>query len=309
MPKKIAILMCTYNGERFISEQLDSIQRQTHHDWALYISDDGSTDKTLEIIRSWAIANSFQDRVRVFDGPRQGFANNFLSLTANQEIEADIFFWADQDDIWLRDKIDRTLGFFIDKNPETPILYCGRTILVDVDNVQYGLSPLQNKYPPSFGNALVQSLAGGNTMAFNSKARELITLACGSDIPSHDWWAYLAVSGHGGTVIYDPEPGLRYRQHGQNMIGSNLSIKAKFQRLVILANGFYKARMNKNIKTLLLHKDILNENNSIILDKFLSLRESNNIIKKLFALNKLKIRRQHAYITIALTIAFLFKRL
>jgi glycosyltransferase involved in cell wall biosynthesis len=306
---KIAIFMSTYNGERFILDQLDSILNQTYVDWTLHISDDRSTDKTLEIVNSWIEKNSFQGKVKIYCGPKLGFANNFLSLTVNQEIEADLFFWADQDDIWLADKIERTIGFFQDKDPASPILYCGRTILVDADNVQYGLSPLQNKFPPSFGNALVQSLAGGNTMAFNAKARELIGLAFKSDIPSHDWWAYLIVIGNGGTVFYDPKPTIRYRQHGHNMIGSNLTLKAKFQRFIILANGFYKARMDKNIKVLLANKRFLSDSNSMILNKFLELRKSKNIFKKILALNNLKIRRQHTSLTIALTVAFLLKRL
>lgn len=309
MNKQIAILMSTYNGERFILEQLDSIKRQTLTDWRLYVSDDGSGDGTLGIIESWVAKNSYRDRVRIYAGPKLGFANNFMSLTANREIEADVFFWADQDDIWLSDKLERTMGFFADKDPKTPALYCGRTILVDSDNVEYGLSPLQNKYPPSFGNALVQSLGGGNTMAFNPKARELIALALGYVIPSHDWWAYMIVSGQGGTVMYDPEPTLRYRQHGKNMIGSNLSMMAKLRRFIFLMKGAYKVWIDNNLKILIPNKGLLTNKNQIILDEFIKGRESNNFLKKLFLLNKLNIRRQHKYITIALNIAFLIKKL
>jgi glycosyltransferase involved in cell wall biosynthesis len=301
--------MCTYNGEKFILDQLDSIKIQSYTGWKLYISDDGSTDKTLEIINSWVSENAYHDRVRICAGPKLGFANNFLFLAAKEEIEADIFFWADQDDIWLFDKIDRTLKFFGEKDPKTAVLYCGRTILVDVGNVQFGLSPLQNKYPPSFGNALVQSLGGGNTMAFNASARQLIALAFGSEVPSHDWWAYLAIIGHGGSVVYDPEPSLRYRQHGQNMIGSNLSLKAKFQRFIILANGFYRARMDKNINELLFHKNLLSKDNYLILKQFLKSRKSINIFSKIFVLRKLQIYRQHTVLTLALNIAFLFNKL
>lgn len=306
---KIAILMTSYNGEKYISEQLESIQKQTHADWKLYVSDDGSTDKTLDIIESWVIKNSFQDRVKIYVGPKQGFASNFLTLTANREIEADLFFWCDQDDVWHFDKIERTIGFFTDGERNQPVLYCSRTVLVDSENVEYGLSPLQNKYPPSFGNALVQSPGGGNTMAFNAKARELISLALGHEIASHDWWAYLVVSGQEGKVIYDPRPSLRYRQHGQNLSGSNLGFRAKFKRFTILINGVYRDIMDKNLNTLLLNKNILTESNSYILDEFLKARNSNNIFKKMFTLHKLNIRRQQTYLTFILTIAFMIKRL
>jgi glycosyltransferase involved in cell wall biosynthesis len=306
---KIAILLCSYNGERFILEQLKSIQEQSYTDWSLYVSDDGSTDNTLGLIESWVIENSFQDRVHFFVGPKLGFANNFLSLAANRKIEADLFFWADQDDIWHFDKLERTIEVFRHQDAANPILYCGRTILVDSKNVKYGLSPLQNKYPPSFGNALVQSLGGGNTMAFNVKARELIALAFGSEVPSHDWWAYLIVSGSGGTVIYDPEPRLRYRQHATNMIGSNKSLKAKFQRVYILFNGSYRVKIDKNLNLILLNKSLLSKDNLQILNEFLKARESNNIFNKIFTFKRLRIRRQHMHITLALEIAFLIKKL
>ena len=96
----VCILMGTYNGQAFLAEQLLSIENQSHKDWRLVISDDGSTDDTL------AIAKTFQekwgkDRIEIRLGPKQGFCKNFLNLACDSTIKADFYAFADQDDIWM----------------------------------------------------------------------------------------------------------------------------------------------------------------------------------------------------------------
>jgi glycosyltransferase involved in cell wall biosynthesis len=306
---KIAILLCAYNGEKYILEQLDSIKNQTYSDWKLYISDDSSTDDTVNVIYSWIKDNNYFDKVKIYAGPNLGFANNFLFLTSNKEIEADLLFWADQDDIWLPEKVSKVIEIILAQDNKLPVLYCGRTILIDQNNVQYGLSPLQNKYIPSFGNALLQSLGGGNTMAFNSQARDLISLGYKHEMPSHDWWAYLIVSGNGGCVIYDDVPFIRYRQHENNIIGSNFKFGAKVERFTLILKGLHKVRINKNIKVLLLNSNYLTGYNCCLLKDFISIRNSFNFIKKIFLFKKYKIRRQNDLLTFILLISFMFNKL
>ena len=91
-----------------------------------------------------------------------------------------------------------------------------------------GASPLFRR-PPSFGNALAQNLASGNTMVFNDAARRLLVEAerAGARPAFHDWWAYLLVTGCGGTVRYDPHPSVRYRQHGCNQVGANVDLRSR----------------------------------------------------------------------------------
>ena len=90
-----------------------------------------------------------------------------------------------------------------------------------IDERSYGLSPLFTR-PPAFQNALVQSLGGGNTMVFNRAAKKILQEAAAIDVVLHDWWVYQLVSAAGGMVHYDPRPMLKYRQHSDNLIGSNL---------------------------------------------------------------------------------------
>ncbi|MDR1313815.1 MAG: glycosyltransferase, partial [Deltaproteobacteria bacterium] len=171
--RRLAILMGTYNGARHLREQLGSIALQDHPDWTLAASDDGSTDDTLEILSEFGKKHS-KEKLQIVNGPGRGFCRNFLSLADRDDLDADYFAWADQDDIWPRDKLTRALGLLAPYGQKTPALYCGRTAIVDENNNLRGFSPLRSSPPPEFKNALVQSLAGGNTMVFNCAARELI---------------------------------------------------------------------------------------------------------------------------------------
>lgn len=173
----VAILMGTKNGGRFLAEQLDSLEAQTHNNWVLIASDDGSTDDTIKILRDcqakWPVG-----RLIIKDGPKRGFCINFLSLACDPDIEADYYAFCDQDDVWLPNKLSVAIKHIraneLDApNNSIPFLYCSRTIHVAENLRRNGRSPLF-VFPPSFRNALVQSLAGGNTMVFNHQAKVLL---------------------------------------------------------------------------------------------------------------------------------------
>lgn len=232
--RHVAILLCTYNGEKYIREQVESIIAQTHTDWSLWVSDDGSQDRTLNIIRE--CMQSCAQPLHIRRGPSVNSSRNFMSLIYAEDIQADYFAFSDQDDIWHPDKIARALKWHALVSDDLPNLYGGRTHLVDADGVSMGESPLFAR-TPCFANALVQSIAGGNTMVMNRKARELLCAVKDVDVVSHDWWAYILVSGAGGHVYYDPVPSLDYRQHGGNLVGSNMGWQARFLRIRLLMQG------------------------------------------------------------------------
>jgi glycosyltransferase involved in cell wall biosynthesis len=232
----VAILMGTYNGARFLSEQLASLARQKHRNWTLHVSDDGSEDDTLELLEaersSWG-----HERLKVRQGPRRGFVANFLALACNEEVQADCFAWCDQDDIWCDDKLEVALNWLKSIPEATPALYCGRTEMICESGLYGGHSPLFTR-PPHFANALVQSIAGGNTMVFNQAARALLQEAGANlAVPSHDWWAYQLVSGAGGVIHYDPVPKVLYRQHDENLVGANSSWAARLVRMRMVFSG------------------------------------------------------------------------
>ena len=236
----VAVLMCTYDGAPFLAEQLSSFEQQTHRNWTLHVSDDGSKDGTLELLQAFK-AQCGAGRLHVVEGPQRGFVANFLSLTCRTDIQADFYAWSDQDDVWKRDKLQRALVWLQTIPRHTPALYCGRTELICESGQVCGRSP-KFCLAPHFSNALVQNIGGGNTMVFNQAARALLQEAGDSrSVPSHDWWAYQLISGAGGVVHYDPEPMVLYRQHAENLVGSNSSWAARALRIRMIFQGrFYE---------------------------------------------------------------------
>lgn len=235
----VAILLCTYRGENYLPRQLETITIQTHRRWCLYVSDDGSDDRTLPLLRAFRRRHGGQ-RVHLFEGPRQGFAANFFSLIARAEVDADYVTFTDQDDEWDERKLERALSALSRIPAEVPALYGSSSLLIDGDGRSIGRSRIF-KRAPGFANALVQNMVTGNTMVLNRAALELLRRA-GTNVrvSAHDWWTYLLVTGHGGVMVYDPEPTIRYRQHDRNLYGANVSIEAMCRRAARLFRGDYR---------------------------------------------------------------------
>lgn len=287
---KVAILLCTYHGQHYLAEQLDSFTAQTHSNWEVWASDDGSEDDTHAILEAYQ-QKWPPGRLSIHFGPAEGFAANFLSLTCKASIEADYYAYSDQDDVWESDKLEQAVRWLQTVPENIPALYCSRTRLVDAENNQIGLSPLFTK-PPSFANALMQNVGGGNTMVFNNAARALLSEA-GEDTPviTHDWWAYIVVTGCGGKVFYDSYPSLRYRQHDGNLVGMNATWAARFKRIRMLWDGRFRNWNDSNIAGLrkLLHK--LTPEHRKTLERFANARQM-SLIPRLIHLKRSGIYRQ-----------------
>ena len=132
------------------------------------------------------------------EGPNKGFAVNFISTLINIPDDYSFYAFADQDDIWLENKLSYGIDILLKQNMNNPNLFCGRTELVNHYGKKIGMTPLF-KRSPSFRNALVQSIAGGNTMIFNSKTKDLLKqVDLSKTVVSHDWITYLFVSAVGG---------------------------------------------------------------------------------------------------------------
>jgi glycosyltransferase involved in cell wall biosynthesis len=263
----ICILMATYNGKNFIAEQLQSIEEQSYKNWRLIISDDGSSDDTL------SIAKQFQQkwesgRLEIRQGPQQGFCQNFLSMACDTTIQADLYAFSDQDDVWMLDKLERTVSYFNKSNEsQLPRAYGTRTQIVDDALKPLGFSP-EFTLPSSFRNALVQSISGGNTQVFNSVAKQLLEQAGVQKVISHDWWLYQLVKGAGGIFYYDPVPSLLYRQHLDAVLGSNNSFRSRVERLRYVFNGRFKHWNDINYTALCNIRHLLSRDNQDILDIF-----------------------------------------
>lgn len=302
----VAILLCTYNGVQFLAEQLDSLELQTHQNWVLIASDDGSTDETIEVLRLYQ-AKWPSGKLTIRVGPQKGFCKNFQSLVSDNAILADFYAFCDQDDIWLPEKLARGLNALKDIFSKVPAVYGARTQLIDEEGVWIGLSPIFS-LTPSFENALVQSIAGGNTMVFNHAAKQAIQISSKYEIVSHDWWAYLVVTGIGGKFIYDPIPSVYYRQHKANIVGSKKGFLGKLSRLSSLLSGNLQRWIeNRNIalESILLCLTLKNQQT---FRQFCHYRSS-AMFSRLWGIKRLGIHRQHVSESIGLYIAVLLNKI
>jgi len=267
----VAILLCTYNGAQFLAEQLDSLQAQKHQNWVVFASDDGSTDQTLEILQQYQ-GKWPSGKLTIRSGPQKDFCQNFLSLACDPNIRADYYAFCDQDDVWLPEKLVVAIeNIAINQQADVPYLYCGRTKYVNENSKPCGMSPLF-VFPPSFRNALVQSIAGGNTIVFNNTAKLLLEKVGPVDVPSHDWWMYQLVSGVEGIVFYDPKPYVLYRQHEFALVGGNNSFSARMERIWMLLQGRFQNWNTQNINALKQVDHLLVKNHQEILRLFEVLR-------------------------------------
>jgi glycosyltransferase involved in cell wall biosynthesis len=300
-----AILMCTFNGEEYVIEQIRSIVQQEYKGIQLYISDDGSSDLTISIIERYIKENSLHN-VILLSGPKKGYANNFMSMIYNNDIRADYYAYSDQDDIWDKDKISAAI-LELERVPEgESALYCTRTKLVDQNNNYTGMSKIFRR-EPLFKNAIVQSIAGGNTMVMNNSAREAMARYKVSNIVSHDWWSYIVISAIDGVILYNSEARIRYRQHDQNVIGENRNILSKIKRILNVLNGNYKKMNSKNINELIKIRGLMSTGNKEVLDCFIKAREG-LIITRIVNGFKSGVYRQVKLESIALYLAIIAGR-
>ena len=222
METTTAILMATYNGAAHLREQLDSILAQTDTDWTLYVHDDGSADETTAIIDEYARRHL---QVRVLDYPPAGGAcANFLSMV--QRVEARYYLFADQDDVWMPHKVERSRLEMLSlerQYPGAPVVV--HSDLSVVDGQLRPLSPsfmtLTNTRPELITtfDECVLPFVTGCTMMFNAEARQAIVFPA-REATMHDAWVALCCMSRGGVVSAIMEPLVRYRQHGTNAVGA-----------------------------------------------------------------------------------------
>jgi glycosyltransferase involved in cell wall biosynthesis len=297
--------MCTFNGERFLVDQIESILQQDHQNFRIWISDDGSTDGTMDVLEAYR-ARLGGDRFAILRGPGQGFAANFLSLLRRPDIEADYFAFADQDDICETTRLSNAISLIGLEVAGLPVVYSSRSRLVDCHNIEIGLSRAFRR-PPSFRNAIIQSIGGGNTMVIDRWARDLACLAQVRSIVSHDWWLYMLVTGAGGKMIFDTVPATRYRQHDGNLVGMNLGWKMKLQRLRMLVGGQFKQWNDLNISALQDSRHLLTPENRRVLDQFSAARDA-TLVERLAGIWRSGAYRQTVMDEVVVFLAILARR-
>ena len=213
----VVVLMSTYNGEKYIREQIDSILNQEDVNVYLLVRDDGSNDTTVDILHDYA--NRFNN-VRYYTGNNLKSCRSFLNLL-KEAPDASYYAFSDQDDVWLHKKLITAVNMMKQENSTAPLLYYSNLIIVDESLSQKGMYFSQavfttNKYSP-----LVENTCTGCTMVFNKQLRDLIAIDTEIDCTMHDAWMNMVCSLF-GKCIYDNAGYILYRQHGSNVIGSSV---------------------------------------------------------------------------------------
>jgi glycosyltransferase involved in cell wall biosynthesis len=249
----VYILLSTFNGEKYLQSQLDSLVTQSHTNWMLFWRDDGSDDATVRIMQDFSAISGANRCVRVMDPPsRVGPAASFMALLrAAMPImrPQDTAAFMDQDDVWLPEKLERGITALARRDPGTPILYCARMIVVDAELRRLGETNVPPR-SPGFPASLTQNVATGCSIMLNRCAA---SLAAASTPPAgclHDWWCYLLITAAGGDVILDDTPVAMYRQHDGNVIGIPLSTLWRAIAAVRRGPGYFMGIFRQNLAAL-----------------------------------------------------------
>ncbi len=264
----ITVLMATCNGVAYLEQQLHSITIQSCQPSQLIISDDGSTDETSHILARFI--NSAPFPVTVITGPQKGVAQNMLALQALAP-QGYVAF-ADQDDVWMLDKLARAVNALSQIPANHPALYTACRIITDADMNPQGITKPPRR-GPGFANALVQNIAPGNTIMLNPAALVLAQSAA-RDLQArtphfHDWWLYQLVTGVGGNIDFDPTPTVYYRQHKGNYLGAGQGIVRKLNRLKAVFDGTYRKWLLEQALALECSSERLSEESQNQLAQFL----------------------------------------
>ncbi|MTH78908.1 glycosyltransferase family 2 protein [Paracoccus aestuariivivens] len=307
MQPLITILMATYNGAKYLPQQLDSILAQTHSNWRLIVSDDGSTDRTREIVKAYT-GNQPSGRIELVEGPRLGATANFLSLIGQADPHGYIAF-CDQDDVWHPHKLAHGASFLT--SCDGPAVYAARTTICDENLNELAPAP-HFKGPFGFRNALIQACLPGNTTIANAQALAILRAAApaafAANVISHDWFCYQILSGAGAQIHRDSEQVVLYRQHPQNVMGRNDTKAARAARAAMLFDGSFADWLARNQIALEQASHLLSPENRLLLQDFGKLIRANGPAA-LAKMISTRLYRQSAIGTAAVMLAAMAGRL
>lgn len=219
----VVVLISTYNGEKYLKEQLESILAQKNVNISILARDDGSTDSTKNILESY----SKNEKLRWYCESNVGPAHSFLDLI-NKAEKADFYAFSDQDDIWDEDKLYSAVEML--KHETGAAMYHSRKRLVDADGTYIGIS---GSYNSSFGlcSLAARNAATGCTCVFNYQLLNELRNVKPQKVIMHDAWLLDVCLAINGKVLFDETPHISYRQHGNNAVGAKKDLKSFIQRL------------------------------------------------------------------------------
>ena len=255
--KNVQVLMSTYNGEKYLKEQLESILNQKGVRINILVRDDGSKDNTISILKEYK-------EIKFFESNNIGCTQSFLELIKYAG-DYDFYAFADQDDVWDEDKILIATQYL--KSYKKPALYSSDTRLVD-ENLNFIKNEFINP-TTTLGSAISKNYVTGCTTVFNSMLMNYLKKYSPKSAPFHDWWANLVCLAVGGFSIYDNKPHISYRQHGNNVVSGNNNLFIKwFKRLQKFNKPYHRELFVKEL--IENYSDHISSQNKYILNSMLN---------------------------------------
>jgi len=268
---KIAVLMATYNGSKWLAVQIDSILQQIGVDLRLFVSDDNSTDGTLEYLKRLAVSDS---RLVVLPKTERmaSAGKNFYRLIRDVDVSGfDYVAFADQDDIWNTDKLSSHVDLIRANDAEAVSSNVmafwpdGRQKLIFKSQPQRGYDFLFESAGPGCTFLMTPWLVG-------RVKHQLITNEAAQEVTMHDWLVYAICRAYDKCWIVDPTPSIQYRQHQNNVIGANAGLKAALARLKKINNSWYRHEVA------LISRIVASINPGVRFLKFQKIIQSNSIL-------------------------------
>ena len=299
---KVAVLLSTFNGEKYILDQLKSIKNQKKVRIKIFAIDDGSKDRTVKILKEFEIPKKIY-KSKKFKNP----VKNFLHLIDIVPSSYDFYCFADQDDYWFYNKLSYSISKLLKHDAEI----CGSRTFYTNEKLQILRKSLLFKKKPCLRNALVQSITGGNTQVWTRKFNNILKKIKNKNPASHDWYLYQTATLFNFKFLYLKKPLVYYRQHKNNVIGSNTGFFNTFKRVYWGFSGRYKLWHDMNerhLKYIINHFNI-DKNNVDTINKFYKYRDQSlfNRINNYFL--DLKVFRQTFNGNLMLFLALIFKKI
>lgn len=252
---KIQVFLSTYNGEKYIEEQIESILNQENVDVYLLVRDDGSTDDTKRILRELCAENC--ERIQVIEGENVGYRKSFLSMLAYSKKDVEYFSFADQDDVWERVKLENAIKL-LEKNPDS-WLYASALKITD-ENLNVLSVKRTTDLKQSLGSFFVRTRLAGCTMVFTRELKQIAEKYANLDVgremaPDHDGLLCMLSLLYNRNIILDPEAYILHRRHEGTETSGGRGLTNRIQ--VELKRILHRTNSYKYVATLLLNETIL----------------------------------------------------
>ena len=297
---KVNILMSTYNGQQFLTEQIRSIQDQSYTDWTLFIRDDGSSDNTKEILKDFEHQDS---RIHIIDSDKSdnlGVIKSFHKLVNHDR--ADYYFFSDQDDVWLPNKLELSLKEAQNYLADLPLM-----VYMDLKVVNQDLEIMTESMVKSQSHhantELVQELTEntvtGGVAMINHALAEMWQET--DDILMHDWYLALLASAFGNLVFID-QPGELYRQHSDNVLGAR-TLSKRFKKWIrphILFAVYWDLIKNSQKQARHLLQMPLSQSNRELIEAFVTIMDK-PMLERFRILRKYGLRKNKSFHTLVFT--------